>query len=302
MPQVTFASPNWLSSFPHVVEPYPDEWFAGLLLRGDETNHRESGTTWRYLLRSTTHPGFGPGSSFIVIPEAMLSYLAQRLTISRERLLATTYVGALARLYATESPHAGHLLGPRRGVTIPPLLEKSSGNRASATVVGFHICPICIAQARLLRRTAVLPHLRYCPTHHVAFHTHCTCGSPLILFTRRQRPFVCFTCDLDWAQLPHIQPDPDQAIRERDLWTLSEFFLVKGTNELKASALSLVRYHVRTYQPLPSKLVSGRTLFALTGDLDHFSLGYVVDLLVSFGISQSDIVRNTLSAEKYSAR
>jgi len=112
---------------------------------------------------------------------------------------------------------------------------------------------------------------------------------------------VCFTCDLDWAQLPHLQPDPDQAIRERDLWALYEFFLVKGTNELKASALSLVRYHVRTYQPLPSKLVSGRTLFALTGDLDHFSLGYVVDLLVSFGISQSDIVRHTLSAEKSSA-
>ena len=137
------------------------------------------------------------------------------MTLSRERLLATTYASALARVYATVTPHAGHLLGPRRGVTIPPLLEKSIGNRASATVVGFHICPICIAQAHLLRRTAVLPHLKYCPTHHVAFHTHCTCGSALILFTRKQRPFQCFTCGLDWTQLPPLQPNPDQAIRER---------------------------------------------------------------------------------------
>ena len=121
MLQVTEASPNWLSSFPHVVAPYPDEWFAGLLLRCDEINHRESGTTFRSLLRSTAHPGFGPGSSFIVIPEAMLEYLAQRLLVSRERLLATTYACELARLYTPLPPHAGHLLGPRRGVTYPPI-------------------------------------------------------------------------------------------------------------------------------------------------------------------------------------
>jgi TniQ len=295
MARMTGASPNWLSSFPHVAEPYPDEWFAGLLLRCDEMNHRESGTTFRYLLRSTTHPGFGPGSSFIVIPESMLEYLAPRLLVSKERLLATTYAGALARLYTPAHPHAGHLLGPRRGVTIPPLLERSIGNRASATVVGFHICPICITQARLLRRTAILPHLKYCPTHHVAFQTHCTCGCSLILFSRRQQPFVCFTCGLDWARLPLIQPNPQEAMLERDLWTLYEFFLLKGTKELKTSALSLVRKSVKTHQSLPLKLVSGRMLFVLTGNLEHFSLGYVVDLLVSLGISPHDIICNTPS-------
>jgi hypothetical protein len=295
MSQVMGTSSNWHTSFPHVAEPYPDEWFAGLLLRCDEINHRESGTTWRYLLRSTIHPGFGPGSSFIVIPETMLIYLEQRLSISREHLLATTYARELARLYSPDRPRAGHLLGPRRGVTIPPLLEKSIGNRASATVVGFHVCPICVVQARLLRRTAVLPLLKYCPTHRVAFHTHCTCGSPLILFTRRQRPFVCFTCGSDWAQLPRIQPSPEEAIQERDLWTLYELFLVKGTKELKASALSLVRQYVKLHQPLPLELMSGRTLSMLTGDVERFSLGYVVDILVSFGISQESIEQNALS-------
>lgn len=295
MAQRTEDWATWLSSFPHVVAPYSDEWFAGLLLRCDEMNHRESGTTWRYLLHSTTHPGFGPGSSFIVIPEAMLDALAQRLSVSRECLVATTYACELARLYAPMPPHAGHLLGPRRGVTIPPLLERSVGNRASATVVGFRICPLCIAQARLLRRTALLPHLNSCPTHHVAFQTHCTCGAPLILFTRRQRPFLCFACGLDWARLPPLQLSPDQEMREHDLWTLYEFFLVKGTNELKTAALSLVRHYVKTHQPLTLKLVSGRTLFALTASLDLLSLGYVVDLLVSLGISPKDIERTMLS-------
>src|SRR5712692_3858742 len=108
MPQVTRAEPGWLSTFPHVGAPHPDEWIAGLLLRCDEMNHRESGTTWRYLLRSTTHPGFGPGSALIVIPEAMLASLAQRLSVSRECLLSTTYACELARLYSPARPHAGH--------------------------------------------------------------------------------------------------------------------------------------------------------------------------------------------------
>ena len=117
MPQITCVEPRWLSTFPHVAAPLPDEWIAGLLLRCDEMNHRESGTTWRYLLRSTTHPGFGPGSPFIVVPESILESLIHLLMISTERLLATTYACELARLYAPARPHAEHLLGHRRGVT-----------------------------------------------------------------------------------------------------------------------------------------------------------------------------------------
>jgi hypothetical protein len=289
MPQITRVEPGWLSTFPHVTAPLPDEWIAGLLLRCDEMNHRESGTTWRYLLRSTTHPGFGPGSPFIVVPESILESLIHLLMISTERLLATTYACELARLYAPARPHAEHLLGHRRGVTIPPLLEKSSGNRANATVVGFHICPLCIAQARLLRRAALLPLLKYCPTHHVAFHTHCTCGCPLILFSRGKQPFRCFTCGLDWAQLPHLRPSPGEVRLEGDLWALYELFLGQGTPELKASALSLIRQYLKTHQPLALKLVSGRTLFGFTADLNQLSLGYVIDLLVSMGISPKEI-------------
>lgn len=289
MPQIVHGESGWLVTFPHVGIPHSDEWLAGLLLRCDEMNHRESGTTWRYLLRATKHPGFGPGSPLIVVPESLLEYLAQRLTISRERLLATTYACELARLYTLTPPHTGHLLGPRRGVTIPSMLEKSVGNRANATVVGFHICPICIRQARLLRRTAILPHLKYCPTHQIAFHTHCSCGCPLILFCQSKLPFRCFRCGLDWAQLPHLRPSPDEAQVEGELWTLYELFLEQGTPELKTSALSLIRHYLKTHHPLALKLMSGRTLLGLTTDLNQLSLGYVIDLLVSMGISPKEI-------------
>ncbi len=289
MPQILHVESGWLVTFPHVGTPHSDEWLAGLLLRCDEMNHRESGTTWRYLLRATKHPGFGPGSPLIVVPESLLEYLAQRLTISRERLLATTYACELARLYTLTPPHTGHLLGPRRGVTIPSMLEKSVGNRANATVVGFHICPICIRQARLLRRTAILPHLKYCPTHQVAFHTHCSCGCPLILFCRGKLPFRCFSCGLDWAQLPLLRPSPDEAQLEGDLWALYELFLEQGTPELKASALSLIRHYLKTHQPFALKLVSGKILSGLTADLNQLSLGYAIDLLVSMGIAPKDI-------------
>jgi len=47
MPQMTEALPNWLSSFPHVVAPYPDEWFAGLLLRYKPPRE------WNYLALSS---------------------------------------------------------------------------------------------------------------------------------------------------------------------------------------------------------------------------------------------------------
>jgi len=98
---------------------------------------------------------------------------------------------------------------------------------------------------------------------------------------------------LDWARLPHIQPNPEEAILERNLWTLYEFLLVKGTNELKRAALSLVRQYVKVHQPSALKRLCGRPLVALTGDADQLSLGYVIDLLVSLGISPHDIMGNT---------
>ena len=41
---------------------------------------------------------------------------------------------------------------------------------------------------------------------------------------------------------------------DRDLWTLYEFFLLKGTNELKTSALRLALPHIREHEPFELKL------------------------------------------------
>jgi len=76
---------------------------------------------------------------------------------------------------------------------------------------------------------------------------------------------------------------------ESDLWDLYEVFLGQGTPELKASALFLIRQYLKTHQPLALKLVSGRILFGFTADLHQLSLGYVIDLLVSMGISPKEI-------------
>ena len=59
MQTLSLGDPHWFTTFPRRVAPLPDEWLAGLLLRCDETNHWESGETFRYLLRSTDHPDFG---------------------------------------------------------------------------------------------------------------------------------------------------------------------------------------------------------------------------------------------------
>src|SRR5713226_2858207 len=237
MKVTVFDNTAWQCTFPHRVAPHPDEWLPGLLLRCDEANNWESGTTFRHLLRSTSHPGFGPGSSLIVIPSSMLEYLAALLMLSRASLLATTYGLELARLYSPSPPHSEHLLGPRRSTNVRHSLEKGVSRQAIITMFGFHICPLCLMQARLLRRTVMLPHLKYCPVHHIAFHTHCSCGWPLILFAQGKQPFLCFACGLDWARLPHLQLPPDRVTLERDLWALYELFLLKGTRSLKASAL-----------------------------------------------------------------
>ncbi|SRR6266700_2744331 len=294
MKGIALQAPAWLSTFPHRVAPLPDEWLPGLLLRCNLVNHWQSGTTFRHLLRSTHHPGFGSGSSLVVFPLLILEDLTPLLEVPVSCLVATPYWAELARLYAPNPPHSEHLVGPRRSNNVRPFLQKRVGMRAITAMPGFHICPICIAQARLVRRTAILPHLNYCPTHHVAFQTHCTCGFPLLLFSRKKQPFVCFACGLDWAQLPHIPLPADQATLEHDLWAFYEVFLLKGTDELRTSALRLALSRVREHKLFELKL-SGRKVKRVSIDtLNQVSLRYLVDLLVSSEISPSDFA-NALS-------
>src|SRR6266849_1933612 len=108
------------------------------------------------------HRFWGAGTSnLIVIPYGSLNldYLAHLLPKTTIDLLATTYPAQLARIYDTAKPHPRHL----------------------NLSFSFHVCPLCLVEARLLLRTLTLPHITSCPEHHVALVGMCKCGTPLRL-------------------------------------------------------------------------------------------------------------------------
>ena len=285
---LTLDDSEWLTTFPCRVVPYRDEWLVSVLLRCDEVNHWESGETFRYLLRETKHL-IGPKSSLLVVPMPVLECLAQPLMISPECLLATTYTTELARLYLYPDPNPGLLLG----VQYNPenrWWKPRSKQQETATERQTHLCPACIAQTRTLRRTVKLPYLQYCPIHHVAFQDQCVCGSSLAFFVRGRPPFTCVRCGLDWGQWPQIQMSPERETLEQSIAGLYEFFLSGGTEELKAHALLLARSALKGCESLELKLSGRRLNHPTSHNLRSLSLGYVVELLVTVGISLSDII------------
>jgi hypothetical protein len=293
MGKVVFGDSAWSDTFPHIVTPYPDEWLGSLLLRCDEVNHWKSGETFRYLLRLTNPPGFSPRSSLIVVPFSFLECFAQFLMLSPQCLLATTYSAELARLYPFDEPHPGQLLGMQYNPENWSW-RRRLGQREIATERKIHLCPACIAEKRTIRRITTLPHMRYCPTHLIAFQGHCTCGHPLMFFFKYRPPFKCYACGLDWARWPQIPIPPDRVALERDLSALYEFFLLKGTGELRVQSLRLARRYMREHESFELKLTGKRIKHPATYGLYRLSLGYVVDILVSVGISLNDIANSDI--------
>lgn len=288
MERVVLGDPAWSDTFPHCVVPLADEWLVSVLLRCDEVNHWGSGETFRYLLHSTDHPGFGLQSSLLVVPFSLLKCLAQFLMVSPQCLLATTYSAELARLYPSDEPHPHLLLGPS---FFPQgrIRRLRYGQREFGKKRKIHLCPACIAETRLIKRTETLPYLRHCPIHHIAFQERCPCGTSLTFFSRGTPPFTCFGCGLNWSEFPHISISPRRATLEHDLLALYELFLVQGTETLKASALCLARSRVKEHESLHLKL-SGRKMIPGTMHvLDQLSLGHIVDILVSTDVSPKDI-------------
>jgi hypothetical protein len=290
MQTLSFGNPDWLATFPCRVAPSPDEWLVSLLLRCDEVNVWESGETFRYLLRSTNPLRFRPEASLLVMPFAMIECLAQLLMLSSPCLLATTYETELARLYPCGNTHPGQLLGLQYN---PENWEwrRRLGQREIATErKELHICPACLAQTQTLKRTGTLPHLQSCPIHHVEFQERCPCGMPLTFFRKGGQPFQCFRCGLDWARWPQIEIPNARRAFERDIFALYELFLLKGTPELKRLALRLARDRLKEAE-LKLKL-SGKTMKNAAKRLGgQFSLSYLVDILVSVGVSPNDLTQ-----------
>ncbi len=268
MDAIDMWHPGWSTTFPHWVAPLPDEWFPGLLLRCDEANHWDSGTTMAHLLRSIRRTLLRGKPSWIVVPTPALECLAQLLATSTKALLATTYQAELARLYGTSTPHATQL----------------------STAFSFHLFSACLTERRLLRRFFALPHITLCPFHQVILTNTCRCGSRVRLFSPRTRPFTCPRCDLDWACLPNAPAPPVRCALEQKIFSLYAFFFDRGTPLLLAQALQLIRTSLKQRKESRVKCLDGSIRHVEHYELTKASLGYLVDLLLNLDVSSDDIL------------
>ena len=256
----------WQNTFPNCVVPLPDEWLPGLLLRCDEANHWESGTTLAHLLRSLGKASFQRKSGWVIVPSPVLECLAQCLALSLGTLLVTTYHAELAHLYGTSHPHQAQL------------------SRSEL----FRLCPACIAETRLMKRISVLPHLSVCPVHLVTFVSRCHCGKVLQLFSLQTRPFTCHACGLDWRHLPLIPASVERFKTEQKVLSCFEFFFAYGAPHMLVHALQRIREKLKREKIVQVRLLNGTIKQVEHYELTKASLGYLVDLLVSLDFAPSE--------------
>ena len=273
MQPVYITDPVWRTTFPHLVAPLPDEWLPGLLLRCDEVNSWESGTTFFDLLRligaqSTKLWTHTP--NLIVLSSFDLNPLAQLLALPGGMLLATTYEVELTRIF--DLPHGLSTKLAREYV--------------------FHICPECIKRDRRLKRALVLPQILCCPEHEVILVNKCRCGASLQIFSAQSRPFTCGTCGLDWADLPRMPVDAGYVLWVKKHLLHYKFFFSKGTRTLLERSVLLIKERlsqVDGYEDfLPRKWFSRGF-----PDLKQISLGDLVSALVKVNLSPQDIQEYT---------
>ncbi len=270
MHEIHISDPAWRSTFPPIVTPLPNAWIAGVLLRCDERNFWGSGTTLKHVLRPGSKQSAMNELSTIVPTVIDLERLAQVLFVAVSRIVATTYLAELARLYGNEQVHA-------------KLLSSS---------LTFHVCPACIAEARKLSRWLTLPHIMHCPQHRLALVSSCSCGADLRLFHRKSRPFTCYKCGLDWKTLPHLEGDPTQMEAEQHLLSSYHFFWTRGTPELLASALRLIYDSVAEKREIRAALpnTDPRAISTERSYQVANSLGYLVHALWQLDLSPRDVI------------
>lgn len=266
---LSLADSRWSQSFPLVVSPRTDEWFAGLLLRCDEANLWESSGTIAHVLQSVQGTQKRKEANLVLPTFRVISQVAQCLALPTEQVLATTFYTELARCYGTVSPHVAQL------------------NRA----LSLRICPGCVRSARLLTRHLVLPLLHFCPLHRLALINSCQCGSRLKLFDASASPFACSTCKADWGSLPCLFARPDQMIQEQKVWSFYRFFLQQGTPPILAKTVQYIRHKMKEEKIRQTKLLDGTIMRLEHYELRRHSLSYLVNVLVSLDIGLLDLRR-----------
>jgi hypothetical protein len=223
MHAIALSDPAWQTTFPHRVAPGPDEWLAGLLLRCDEVNGWDGGTTATHLLRVVKNHDATTHFNVLTPSASLLQHLSQLLAVPTSSLVATTYQSEMDRF---------------AGVVPRLLLQTNVSLRLS-------LCPQCLAHARMLTRLLLLPQIMVCLEHQLLLQTRCQCGVELRLFSQHTLPFTCAACGLDWGELPRIKASRDHLELAQQLMSYYAFFLSKGTPELLIRALSLLEERKR---------------------------------------------------------
>ena len=263
MRTIYISDPEWQETLPQlVVGPLPDEWLPGLLLRCDKANDWGSGALLRYLLHAMhSHPST---FNFITPSPTFLELFAQTLSIPISTVEATTYRPELARL--------------------------SEGNyRILREGYLLKLCPECIAQQSLLRRTLALPGIKCCAQHHLMLRSWCRCSEKLHFFSSKAHPFTCPTCGLDWGRLPRKEATEQDVTHDHRLLSYYLFFFSEGTPHLFFSAQDLIGEKVRKYSWATTNYPY---LLGITGGRyrkRRVSLGLLVSALLDLYISVDDI-------------
>jgi TniQ len=289
MQPIFLDDPAWLSTFPHLVAPLPDEWLYGLLLRCDELNAWGSEATLMYWLRSTRGRYGTAMSNFAVGTFFHMGFLARLLGLSERDLFATTYYLELAHLYNTVQPFFQQLM----------------------LQLQFQCCPICLTQRRLMRRAFTLPQITACPVHRVMLLKQCPCGRSLRSWTRLETPFICGSCNTNWEDFPHIAVQEGQCLFEERCLTYYEFFFSQGTPTHLECARYLILKRARERRVSTVRHNYDRRGFTRmfyfdlgreTGprnNLEKLLLCHLIDLLVALDISPEDIMMGVNAGDKF---
>jgi hypothetical protein len=271
MQTIAFSDPEWQVTFPHQVTPNPDEWLPGLLLRCDEMNHWASRTTLAYVLSSGKERfdrTWRTDTPNMIVPARLnLDFLASILSVSKNELVGTTYQAELARCYDDRSPYCWQL-GP----------------------FSFRLCPVCLAEARWIRRMFLLPQISCCQEHQVVLLNWCQCGTPLQLFSKGMPPFVCPVCKRDWAELSRMNASAERLMLEQKYLSYYAFFFDEGTPTVVVRVLHCIATTLLKMKKNSDILLNIGNQLVLYDFWSHISLSTLVDWLILCDLSLSDII------------
>jgi len=261
MQRVTVDNPTWQTTLPKWVTPLHDEWLPGLLLRCDEVNDWESGAVVRYLLRAMEST---LSDLNLITPSlTFLRHFAQILSMPISTVVETTYRSELASMAGVSYP-----------IVRLDYLSK--------------LCPECITQQRLLRRTLALPNIRCCTQHHLKLQSWCRCSQKLHFFSPKALPFTCPICSLDWRLLPREEATKQDITHDLRLLSYYMFFFYEATPNLLFKVQDLIGENVRKY----GWAKRHPYLYAFSGDRyrkRRVSLGLLVSALIDMYISVDEI-------------